>query len=152
MDLDVAKQGYFIQQASLAVASLGFSASDVSFINATLYQLFNYRCSPAMTLVPSDAGPQLQSICIADDCPLSVNATCAAYPNNGVAPVPLLANGTAAGNVTGESFGNGTSADNGTAVSATSSSGVAIFTGACEKNVGSIAGVVTAAMILALAI
>lgn len=58
------------------------------------------------------APPELQSVCVAEDCPLDPNANCSAYPNDGVAVPPV--NATAA-----MLSGNGTA--NGTNSSASSS-------------------------------
>lgn len=43
-----------------------------------LTSLFDYRCAPPTTVIKSQ-GPQLQSICTDETCPLAENATCDSY-------------------------------------------------------------------------
>src|SRR4051812_8581030 len=76
MDLDVYEMGFFIQQVGSALTSLGFDEADVTSTASFLDTVFNYRCSPEPPAIPASAGPQLQSICIAHNCPLDANATC----------------------------------------------------------------------------
>jgi len=78
MDLTYAENTYFIQQVGLAAQSFGVTADDVQTVGSTLSKVFNYKCAPAITLAPA-LGSQLQSICIAADCPTAPNATCSAY-------------------------------------------------------------------------
>ncbi|KAF2492473.1 hypothetical protein BU16DRAFT_594085 [Lophium mytilinum] len=117
MDLSAAEMGWFNLQATLAIASLGFSKQDVGIVNDTLYNVFSQRCSPAVSLVPKNAGPQLQSLCINEDCPLDKNATCALYPNKGVGVAPEVVNATNAS-------ASGTGTVTGTAAVATSTGAV----------------------------
>lgn len=77
MDLDAAEVGYFVQQVGLAAASFGVSSSDVASVGSALMSLFGYRCSPATAIVSTD--PMLQSICIAQSCPLDPSAMCQYY-------------------------------------------------------------------------
>ncbi|MCJ1285200.1 hypothetical protein MMC26_004538 [Xylographa opegraphella] len=88
MDLSAAEVGYFITQVGLAAASFGVATADVTAVGMALASLFDYSCSPPTTVVPAQ-GPQLQAICIDSTCPVSPNATCAAYP---MAMQPLVAN------------------------------------------------------------
>ena len=90
MALDPYQVGYFITQVGLSAASFGVAASDIAAVATALNKLFNYRCSPPTVVVPAQ-GPQLESICIVDSCPLDPAATCAAYE-----PVvtPMMSNST----------------------------------------------------------
>lgn len=132
MDLDIYQVTYFIQQVGLSAASFGVATSDVEYVGHALSQLFGYKCAPAMTVIPAQ-GAQLQSICIADDCPLAANATCAAYA---AATMPAVANATLVGNMTH--------------ASSSSSVPVATFSGAADRaTVGWTAAVMgLAAMVL----
>ena len=84
--------GYFITQVGLAATSLGVSTSDAAAVGASLTKLFNYKCIAPEIVVP-DQGPQLNSICLAESCPLApMNATCGLYDNmNGTSPQPATA-------------------------------------------------------------
>jgi hypothetical protein len=93
MDLDPSEMGYFITQVGLAASSFGVAKDDVAAVAAALSKLFNYRCSPATTVIP-EMGPTLNSICQNEQCPLDPMAQCSAYPNNGVAMPPMMVNGT----------------------------------------------------------
>ena len=64
-----------------------------------------------MTVVLAQ-GPQLQSICLADDCPVDLNATCNSYE---VAVEPAVANATLAMGEGGNGT-NGTGAANSTVI------------------------------------
>lgn len=92
MVLDPYQVGYFIEQVGLAAASFGVSKSDIQAAASALEKLFDYRCSPKMTVVPAQ-GPQYQSVCTDKSCPLAMNATCPAQPTE---PQPLVANKTLA--------------------------------------------------------
>ncbi|OCL03818.1 hypothetical protein AOQ84DRAFT_442470 [Glonium stellatum] len=145
MDLSAAEMGFFIQQATLAIASLGFDPADVSYVNATLHTVFNYRCSPAQTLAPASAGPQLQACCTGPTCPLHPNATCAAYPDDGVAVPPAVV-----GNTTGGGGGNASvSRSAGAPTSTPSSLGVAVGAGGGAWVWGVLAAVVGIAVFAA---
>jgi len=78
MALNEKQNGYFISQVAAAAASFGVATSDIQAVGTLLTNVFNKRCTPPTTVIPS-AGPQLQSICIAESCPVSENATCASY-------------------------------------------------------------------------
>ena len=71
---------------------------DANIIYNILDTLFNKRCSPPTAAVGIGAPAELQSICIAENCPLDPNANCSAYPDNGIAKIPVnvtkVANGT----------------------------------------------------------
>ena len=99
MDVDKYEMGFFTKQIVDAVASLGFEKADVEFTNTSIYTVFGNRCSPPATLIPPDAGDQLQSICVAGNCPLDAHATCGSYPNGGPVEQPLVANATLVGEV-----------------------------------------------------
>ncbi|KAH8651436.1 hypothetical protein BX600DRAFT_528722 [Xylariales sp. PMI_506] len=115
MDLNAAEMNYFVEQAVKGLISFGFSDADAQFVNSTLDTTFNRRCAPAQSLIPPSAGPQLQAICIAPDCALSVNDTCSAY---NTATAPAIANATLAGNFTKDANGQ-TSANASAASSST---------------------------------
>ncbi|KAJ4409419.1 hypothetical protein N0V82_009486 [Gnomoniopsis sp. IMI 355080] len=78
MDLDVNEVGYFIQQVGLAAESFGVTAADATAVGTALNSLFGYRCAPNATAIAAQ-GPQMQSICIADDCPIAKDAVCDQY-------------------------------------------------------------------------
>lgn len=126
MDLDENEVGYFITQVGLAAASFGVTTEDVTGVGTTLSKIFGVRCAPATPVVPSQ-GPQLQSICIADTCPLSPGDTCAAYQPTFE---PAVANSTLVGNTTTSTTASGTAARTGsptiTATGAASLMGVSV--------------------------
>ena len=92
MALDPYEVGYFITQVGTAAASFGVAKEDITVVATALDKLFNHRCSPPTTVVP-EQGPQLQAMCIADNCPIAPQATCAAYDK---VEEPLVANATLA--------------------------------------------------------
>lgn len=104
MDLDEKEVGYFITQVGLAAASFGVTAEDATAVGMALGKIFGVRCAPAIPVVPSQ-GPQLQSICVANTCPLSPGDTCAAYQPTFE---PAVANSTLVGNTTASSNASGT--------------------------------------------
>ncbi|KAH7109515.1 hypothetical protein EDB81DRAFT_612145, partial [Dactylonectria macrodidyma] len=116
MDLNAAEMGFFVDQAVRGLLSFGFTDADAQFVNTTLDSVFNRRCAPAAAVIPPDAGPQLQAICIAPDCLLAANDTCSAYDT---AVPPSVANATAIGNYT--KAANGTTSFNASATSTPSS-------------------------------
>lgn len=118
MDLNPFQVSYFITQIALAGASFGVAQDDLMSVGMTLSKVFGVRCAPEMTLSP-DFGSQLQSICIDGSCPLSPNATCAAY-GPVVAPKNVTSGMTA---VSPGSLGNGGS-DGTTTSSMTPTAGV----------------------------
>lgn len=92
MVLDPYQMGYFITQVALSAASFGVAESDIQAVGQALGSLFNYRCSPKTTVIKAQ-GPQFQSICTDQSCPLADNATCDAQPAQ---QQPLVANATLA--------------------------------------------------------
>ena len=120
MNLDAHEIGYFITQVGLAAASFGVATDDVTAVGESLGKIFGYRCAPPAVVVPSQ-GAQIQSICQTEECPLSPNATCAAYDKS---VEPLVANATLA-------MGLGRNAEN----SSTSATGSG--TGAMPSQTGS---------------
>jgi hypothetical protein len=78
MALDISEVTYFIQQVGLSAKSFGVADDDLTIVGGALMSTFGYRCAPAATVIPVQ-GPQLQSICIDESCPLSPNATCDSY-------------------------------------------------------------------------
>lgn len=96
MDLDEKEVGYFITQVGLAASSFGVTTEDATAVGAALGKIFGVRCAPATPVIPSQ-GPQLQSICVANTCPLSPGDTCAAYQPTFE---PAVANSTLVGNTT----------------------------------------------------
>lgn len=142
MDLDENEVGYFITQVGLAAASFGVTTEDATAVGTTLGKIFGVRCSPATPVVPS-LGPQLQSICVADTCPLSPGDTCAAYQPTFK---PAVANSTLVGNTTTSSNASGTAS---TTASPTGSSTTAAKGAASLMGVS--VSVVFAAAVFALA-
>jgi len=136
MALDQYQVGYFIQQVGLSAASFGVATDDVTAVGKALTQLFNYRCAPNTTVVP-EQGPNLQSICTADTCPLAMNATCSAYE-----PVmePFAANATLAMGEGRNQSMNGTGSG-----SSTGSTPPMQTKNAAAQNFGSVVAVVGAA-------
>lgn len=78
MALDANEVGYFIQQVGLSAASFGVTEDDVTAVGTALNSTFGARCAPPAMVIP-DTEAEPQSICIAEDCPLAANSTCAAY-------------------------------------------------------------------------
>ena len=140
MALDQYQVGYFIEQVGLAAASFGVAKDDVTAVGKALTQLFDYRCAPNTTVVP-EQGPQLQSICIVDTCPIALNATCPAY-----APViePFAANATLAMGEGRNQSMNGTGTGSGSG-STTSNTPPMQTANAAAQNFGSVAAVLGAA-------
>lgn len=92
MVLDPYQTGYFIEQVGLSAASFGVAKSDINAVAAALEKMFNYRCAPKTTVIPAQ-GPQFQSVCTDESCPLADNAMCSAQPSMAQ---PLVANKTLA--------------------------------------------------------
>lgn len=92
MNLGPEELGYFITQVGLSAASFGVTEEDVTAVGESLNKAFGYRCAPKAVIVPSQ-GAQLQSVCLAEQCPLSPNDTCSAYDES---VEPLVANATLA--------------------------------------------------------
>jgi hypothetical protein len=137
MKSDPYEVGYFNEQIVLAAKSLGFEEADCDFTQKALDATFGNRCSPAAAVIPASAGPQLQAICVSENCPLDPNATCSAYPDDGFVPFPEIANATLAGAVVKE---NDTSAASTASASGTSSptgSSTGTATGAATSATGS---------------
>ena len=136
MALDPYQMGYFITQVGLSAASFGVAKSDITAVATALTKLFDYRCSPPTTVV-KEQGPQLQAMCIADNCPLSPEATCAAYEKveepavaNATLAMGLGSNSTVSGNSTMTGSATGTS---GAMVPTATSSMTPIQTGGAAK-------------------
>jgi len=89
MDLDTYQMTFFINTVKSSALSLDFAESDATILYNTLDTPFNRRCSPPLTVQGINALPELQSICIAANCPLDPNANCSFYPDNGVALIPV---------------------------------------------------------------
>jgi hypothetical protein len=145
MDLDPSEMGYFITQVGLAATSFGVSKEDVTVVAEALTKLFNYRCSPATTVIP-EQGPTLNSICQNEQCPIDPMAQCSAYPNNGVVMQPMAANGT---NMTSPSAT--TKPSSSAKPSSTSTGGVGMFTGAAssqQMGVSAVIGLAALAIVL----
>jgi hypothetical protein len=104
MDLSYAEVTYFIDQVALSAMSFGVAKDDLMAVGSALMSTFGYRCEPPMTVVPAQ-GPQLQSICTDDTCPLSPNATCASY-NATMEPLPVNSTSTSGGSSTSTATGS----------------------------------------------
>lgn len=104
MGLNEEETQYFIGQVGLAAASFGVADADVTAVGTALNSLFGYRCAAPAVAVPAQ-GPQKQSICIDDSCPIAPDhPMCDAYPTaippaqvNGTSPSPAGPNGTMTG-------------------------------------------------------
>ncbi|KAK0388978.1 hypothetical protein NLU13_2555 [Sarocladium strictum] len=106
MNLNDAEMTYFITQVGMSAASFGVAEADVTAVGESLGKIFNVRCAPAAEVIKAQ-GPQLQSICIADDCPLAENAVCDKY-DKAVEPQPASSsNATASGTSTVAATGTG---------------------------------------------
>ena len=151
MDLDEYEVGYFIQQVGLAAASFGVASADIQGVATALNALFGYKCAPAVTVIPAQ-GPQFESICVADSCPLAANATCSSYNST---MTPAIITGAAVGsgsssNSTSGTFPNGTSSS-GSGSNATSSAKPAMATangagGMVVESMMGMAGIAAAAL------
>ena len=140
MDLDEHEVGYFITQVGLAAASFGVTTEDATAVGTTLGKIFGVRCAPATVVIPSQEA-QLQSICVANTCPLSPGDTCAAYQPTFE---PAVANSTLVGNTTTTSSSKSAGAPTVSPTSTSASSGAASFMGVSIS-------VVLAAAVFALA-
>ena len=93
MNLNAHQIGYFISQVGLSASSFGVSKDDIASVATALAEAFDVKCAPP-TIIDSSQGPQLQSICLADDCPEAPKGDCAPYGTS--AGEPLVANETLA--------------------------------------------------------
>lgn len=94
MYLTTAQNTYFINQVALAAQSFGVASDDITVVGTALNSLFNQRCT-ANVSVPMSAPAAPQAICIADDCALAANSSCAAYQQTaqaGVGPNSTVVN------------------------------------------------------------
>jgi hypothetical protein len=142
MGLDSFEIGYFITQVGLSAASFGVAPADVTAVGMELEKVFGYKCAPPAAVIPAQ-GPQLQSICQNDTCPMapmSNKSVCADYMSG---DTPLVANVTLA---MGE--GKNGSSPSGTAMSSsTSSAKPAASSGAGGHVNGHVAAVLGAAVL-----
>ncbi|EED17673.1 hypothetical protein TSTA_114800 [Talaromyces stipitatus ATCC 10500] len=92
MVLDPYQIGYFITQVGLSAASFGVANFDINVVAMALEGLFDYRCAPKKTVIEAQ-GPQYQSICTDESCPLALDSICADQPN---ISQPVVANSTLA--------------------------------------------------------
>ena len=130
MALDFAEVSYFISQVGLAAASFGVADDDIKAVATALNELFNVKCAPATTVIKSQ-GSELQSICIADDCPLAMNSTCSMY-DTPVEPKNATSKSTTSSMPSGtmSPTGTGTMSPSGTtSVAAVSTTGAAAANG-----------------------
>jgi hypothetical protein len=125
MKSDPFESGFFNEQIVLAAKSLGFEQADCDFTQKALEATFGNRCSSAAPVIPASAGPQLQAICVSENCPLDPNATCSAYPDDGFVPFPEIANATLAGAVVKENDTSAAATASPSGTSATTGSGSA---------------------------
>lgn len=162
MALDPYQVGYFITQVGLSAASFGVAKEDVTAVGAALIKLFDHRCAPPETVIPSQ-GNALQAVCVAETCPISTNATCGSYES---VMQPAVANGTLAmgggangtGTVTStksvEGITTATATATGSETATASSTGMGgknateSSTGGAVKRVGSLASIGFAALML----
>lgn len=111
MNLDENEVGYFIQQVGLAATSFGVTQEDATAVGQSLNMAFGYRCAPNATIIAAQ-GPNQQSICSADSCPLAEGAVCDQYapvvePANATSSATGTASGTASPTATGSSTPTG---------------------------------------------
>lgn len=141
MYLTHAQTTYFIQQVGLAAQSFGVAMDDVTIVGNALDKTFNYRCSPNAS-VPSTAPSSAQAICIADDCPLAANSSCAAYvqqhmtaqgPNSSVVGAGNITLASSASSASGSARASGASGAGG-------STGTSAASGASGLVIGSFVG------------
>lgn len=162
MALNPYQVGYFIAQVGLSAASFGVSNEDVTAVGTALIELFDHRCAPPETIIPSQ-GDALQAVCVAETCPISENATCGSYES---VVQPAVANGTLAmgggangtGTVTstksveGITTATGTATESETAKATTTGmggkNGTESSTGEAVKMAGSLASIGFAALML----
>lgn len=79
MDLNHAKNTYFIQQVGMAAVFFGVANDDVKAVGKSLITFFNVLYAPPAIVIPVQ-GEQLQFIYIDEEsCPLSDDAICSAY-------------------------------------------------------------------------
>ena len=93
MNLDAHQIGYFITQVGLSASSFGVTVEDITAVATALGEAFDVKCAPP-TIIDASQGPQLQSICLADDCPEAPKGDCAPYGTS--AGEPVVANATLA--------------------------------------------------------
>jgi hypothetical protein len=89
MDFGTYQMTFFISLVKASAISLGFRIEDATILYNRLDTLFNKRCSPPTAVAGIVAPAELQSICIAENCPLDPKANCSAYPDNGIAKIPV---------------------------------------------------------------
>lgn len=105
---------------------IGVAQSDIATVGKALNGVFNVRCARNAS-IPSTEPASPQSICIANDCPLAANSSCAAYvqiQDAGVGPNSTVIN---KGNVTlaasaASGSGSGSTGGSGSSTSATNTS------------------------------
>ncbi|KAF2155285.1 hypothetical protein K461DRAFT_276484 [Myriangium duriaei CBS 260.36] len=147
MGLDENMVGYFNEQVGLSAASFGVTNDDVTAVGKALNSLFNVKCAPATTVI-KEQGAQLQSICIADSCPLSPNATCSSYQSEPM-PVAVMPGSSSNSSSSGNSSSSSGSATHSSGSSSTGSSPAQQTTNAASAmGVSAVVGV--AALLFAL--
>lgn len=91
MNPNYTKLGYLIDQLSKAAAQNGSSDQDSQTLNTNLNSDYNAKCLPRVIQNPAQ-GPQLPSLCQADNRPLAVpNTDCAAYVKSTANGIPSAA-------------------------------------------------------------
>ncbi|KAK2602293.1 hypothetical protein N8I77_008840 [Diaporthe amygdali] len=159
MDLDHNEVSYFIQQVGLAAASFGVAKDDITAVAGSLDKLFNYKCLPPATAIKAQ-GPQLQSICTEETCPLAdgavcdqyepavepMNATSTASPSAGGSNATATATG-GAGTTSGSSAtgGAGSTGASGTAGTTATSTPVQVAGASMGATINSLVGIVAIA-------
>jgi hypothetical protein len=128
MDFDTYQMTFFISLVKASAISLGIKEEDAQIIYNTLDTLFNKRCSPPTAVAGVKAPAELQSICIASNCPLDPKANCSAYPDNGIAKIPVNVTKEATGTSSSSSAtASPTSKGNGTTITGGAIVGTEIF-------------------------
>ncbi|KAL2213034.1 hypothetical protein CC79DRAFT_1315901 [Sarocladium strictum] len=144
MDLNKAEMDYFITQVGMSAASFGVADSDVKAVGESLNKLFNVRCAPATEVIKGQ-GAELQSICIAEDCPLAEKATCDKY-DKAVEPEEAMT-----GNSTMTASGTGTMEATGTETMATETGTGTGAPGTVETGAAAAKGLSVAALVAGVA-
>lgn len=96
MDHTTDEFGYFIQQITLSLSSFNVSQEEVTNIGNNLTSVFGVRCAHPTSLFGNQIA-ELQSICLADNCRIAANDTCASYAR---AVRPTVSNDTLVANTT----------------------------------------------------
>lgn len=138
MDLSYAEVTYFISQVAASASSFGVAEDDLTGVGTALNSLFNVRMAAPVTVIEAQ-GPQLQSICDDETCPLAANSTTEGYMN---VTEPVAANSSnmeTSSSATGTATGTATKTGKGG--SSASHTGSATGSGASGSSTGAASAV-----------